>query len=88
MDKIAYVNRVRSKVSTLLRAIEEVQGDAAAVVQGWNKRGGAAFLAGMTQDDWDGLGLTEAQVTAAVGSLGSLFPDLMGNDGTNLYAVE
>ena len=88
MDKLAYVNKVRGKTSTLLRAVEDLQGGAAAVVQGWNKRGGAAFLAGITQEEWDGLGVTEAQVIAAVGSLSTLFPDLLGDHGTNLYGVE
>ncbi len=81
------VARTRESVKQLLGAIEAVQGDAAALVQRWNKLGGSAAVADLALEDWTALGLTETQFTDAMSSLGTLFPDLLGAHGTNLYTI-
>ena len=84
MDGTALVNQTRESVRKILREIEASQGAAAALAERWNKLGGVMAVAGV---DWEAVGITEAQFTNAISSLGTLFPDLLGNHGTNLYTI-
>jgi len=87
MEDQVLVQRTMQAVSVLLKEQEQVQARAAALVQRWNKLGGSAFLAGMTAEDWTAVGVAEADFLAAMSSLGTAFPDVLGDHGTNLYKI-
>lgn len=76
---------IRNEINRVLSIVEDAQARAAAVVQGWNKLGGASFLTGY---DWTGSDISEQEFIDAVSSLSSLFPDVLGTDGTNLYKMK
>jgi hypothetical protein len=80
-DQGATIGAIRSEIQESVKLVEQAQAIAARAVQRYNKLGGAAFLVDYV---WPAE-LSEADFIAAVGSLGTLFPDIMGNHGTNLY---
>ena len=84
MDGQVLVNQTQNAVRHILDQIEAVQGDAAALVQRWNKLGGATSVAAV---DWEAVGVTQQEFADAMASLGTLFPDIMGAHGTNLYKI-
>ncbi|MBN1814720.1 MAG: hypothetical protein JXA14_22965 [Anaerolineae bacterium] len=76
---------MRSCATDVLALVEQAQAKASAMVQEYNKLGGATFLTGF---DWEGTDITEQQLLDAVSSLQLAFPDLLGGNGTNLYRVK
>lgn len=83
-----FINETRAKISGLVQEVEQIQGKAAAIVQQWDDLGGAAFLSGY---DWTGSDIDEAEFVAAIGSLTTVFNDVLDNpgvgNGTNLQKM-
>lgn len=79
------VGVIRSEVREVVALVERAQAIAARVVQKYNKLGGAAFFA-EEAIEWPE-DCAQAEFVAAVASLGTLFPDILGNHGTNFYKV-
>jgi len=85
MQQATLVNNIRATSARIVRLIEEAQAEAAAQVQEYNKLGGATFLTGF---DFTGMDIDAGDVTNAVASMSNAFPDILGNDGTNLYTLK
>ena len=75
----------RNQIGQILATIERAQAQAAALVQAWNKLGGSAFV---DTDDFTDSDITEAEFEAAISSLSTAFPDILGAHGTNLYKLK
>jgi hypothetical protein len=77
-------NDIVARINRIIHQTEQAQAEAAAIFQMWNKLGGAASIAGATVAN----GATETQISDAVASLGTLFPDILGTHGTNFYVLK
>lgn len=85
MQPTTLINHIRASSAQILRLIEQAQAVAAAQVQEWNKLGGSTFLTGF---DYTGLDIDGNDITAAISSMTTALPDILGDHGTNLYTVK
>jgi len=85
MQQAILIANIRATAQRILDHIEQAQAEAAAQVQEWNKLGGSTFLDGFDYTEMD---IDADDVTAAVSSMSSALPDILGNDGTNLYKLK
>ena len=79
------IAEIRSEVTQVLGTVERAQAQAAALVQAWDKLGGAAFIEGY---DWTASDITEEEFLAAISSLETAFPDVLRSHGVNLYKLK
>lgn len=85
MEQQQLVVNVMNAAAEILRHVEAAQALAARQVQEWNKLGGADFF---TDFNWETVHVTSAQISTAVSTLSTAFPDILGAHGTNLYLVK
>ena len=85
MQQATLVNNIRASSKRILRLIEQAQAEAAAQVQEYNKVGGSSFLTGFDYTDMD---INATDITNAITSMSSALPDILGNNGTNLYKLK
>ena len=83
--KPSFIAGTASDTMQILDLVERAQAIAAQRVQEYTKMG---FSASLIDSDFTGMPYTKQEFIDAISSLMNLFPNILGDHGTNLYRLK